>query len=96
MSLKEKVRLCDTCKDRVASHKCDCCNADMCNTCIADSKTIRVNTQDFGISLYCAECKKLYNKAARGDAEFFDKTFKSKISEEIKEYIKGRIFVDKL
>lgn len=94
--LKEKIRVCDTCKERLSKQKCDCCNADMCTVCIADIKTLRVNSQTFGTVLYCLNCKKLYNEIARGDTSFFDEDFKKEMSDRMGEYIKGKILIKKL
>lgn len=74
--------------------KCDYCNADMCNECVHDRKTIRVNSMDFGTTLMCADCSKRFNTITRGNKQFFDEDFKEETVANIKRYIKGRIFAE--
>ena len=100
---KEKVILCDICKERVAKDKCNFCGGDICNyrSCIRKFY-IDIGGREFDIIgkrikiIYCRDCWDKKIKEILNKEEFWDETFIEELSKSIGNYIQKRIILEKL
>lgn len=104
--IAEKIKICDDCKKVIADRKCFLCEKDLCDSCNGDiiwgTLTFRnnANMEMMKGKTICYKCKdsfiELLKEKNIPKDEFFDEDFKKEIEEKTKEYIKGRLFIEKL
>ena len=95
---KEKVVICDDCKEKIAKHKCEVCNKDLCGSCF---RSFRLDINDFCFNqIYaCENCKVKGDDLFRGkpieeNKENFDKD--NRIKKIMLDRIKKNLIIENL
>ena len=100
---KEKVIICDICKERIAKDKCNFCGNDICKyrSCIREFP-IDIGGMEFNIVgkrikiLYCRNCWDKKIKEILNKDDFWDETFLKEVSKLIGSYITKKMIIEKL
>ena len=93
MATKEKVKICDRCKIRVATRNCFVCGDDLCNYCKSKTDIYIAPQVNLGqIIDCCKKCIPKLKKITREDKEEILKLIKETLSADLKK----RLILEKL